>query len=105
MAMPMDGETFITRSFRPTPRPDSSVDSVPSTVLTTGEYSRPTPQYSTQAHRVRRMKPLSTQNAAPAKPHMIRQAAVMMPAWRPILPMITPEDVPTMAAQTNAHTR
>lgn len=38
MAMPMEAVTFITRSFMPTPRPDSSWDNVPSTVETTGEY-------------------------------------------------------------------
>lgn len=40
-AMPMDGETFMARSFMPTPRPDSSFSMVPSTVETTGEYMRP----------------------------------------------------------------
>ena len=43
MAMPMDGETFMARSFMPTPRPDSSFSMVPSTVETTGEYIRPQP--------------------------------------------------------------
>ena len=42
-AMPMDGETFMARSFMPTPRPDSSFSMVPSTVETTGEYIMPQP--------------------------------------------------------------
>lgn len=36
-------ETFMARSFMPTPRPDSSFSMVPSTVETTGEYMRPQP--------------------------------------------------------------
>ncbi len=44
------------------------------------------------------------QNAAPVHPTNMRVPAVTRPALMPILRMIMPEQVPTTAATTKAHT-
>ena len=49
-------------------------------------------------------KPEFTQNAAPVHPTNISVPAVTSPALMPILPTMSPEQVPTTAATTYAHT-